>query len=116
MATLGAVDPQRSGVVDLDGVGGDHAGGLRGSDGHVARVEASHVGHDAVDGPAGLVEGRLGHGVVTGNELELNHIAHSGLDVVGRVDQRVVGGADRHDLHLLCCKKGMLVSCSSVSL
>lgn len=102
MATLRAVNPQRSGVVDLDGVGGDHASGLRGRDGHVAGVEASHVGHDAVDGLARLVKGRLGHGVVAGNELELNHVACSGLDVVGRVDQGVVGGADRNDLHLLC--------------
>lgn len=110
MTTLRAVDPQRSGIVDLDGVGGDHASGLRGRDGHVAGVEASHVGHDAVDGPARLVKGRLGHGVVAGNELELNHIAHSGLDVVGRVDQGVVGRADRDDLHLLCYWENVSIS------
>lgn len=102
VTTLRAVDPQRGGVVDLDGVGGNHASGLRGSNGHEAGVEASNVAHDAVDGLARLVEGRLGHGVVTGNELELNHIARSGLDVVGREGQGVVGGADRHNLHLLC--------------
>lgn len=109
MASLGAVDPERGGVVDLDGVGGDHASGLRGSDGHEARVEASHVAHDAVDGLARLVEGGLGDGVVASNELELHHVACSGLDVVGRVGQRVVGGADRDDLHLLRYWEGVSI-------
>ena len=56
MPALGAVQPQRLGVVDLDGVGGDHTRLEAGGDRKEARVEASHV---AVHGDrlAGLVEG-----------------------------------------------------------
>ena len=63
MAALGAVDPQRVGVVDLDRVGWDHAhGGARGG-GLVARVEARSVAVHR-DGLARRVKGRLRNRVV----------------------------------------------------
>lgn len=117
MATLRAVHPQRRRGVDLDRVRGNHAGGLAGGNGHVTGVEASDVGHDRVDGSAGLVEGGLGHGVVARHKLELDHVANGGLDIIGREGQGTVGGTDGDDLHsLCCCCDAMLASNSHIIL
>jgi len=47
---------------------------------------------------AGCVEGGLGYGVVGGCELELDHVADGGFDVVGEVGEGSVGGADLDDV------------------
>lgn len=98
---LGAVQPEGSGVVDLDGVGGDHAHRRRGGHRLETRVEASSVavhGH----GLAGLVEGGLGHGVVAGEELELHELAGRGLDIAGGEGEGAVLG-DGDDPGFLSC-------------
>ena len=91
MPALGAVQPQRVGVVDLDGVGRDHAHGGAGRGGEEARVEARGVavhGH----GLARLVKGGLRDGVVAGVELELHKLARLRDQLVGRVGQAAVLG------------------------
>ena len=62
MAWLAAVDPDRARVVDDDGV--EWHLGVCGGDGHEAGFESGDVGHDLVDGYAGLSECGLGNGVV----------------------------------------------------
>lgn len=110
MAALSAVDPKGVGVVDHDGVNGAHAHGLAGRRGDEARVEASSVGV-LRDRLAGLVEGRLGRGVVSSKELELHHVAYRGLDVVGFICEAVVDGhLDDVDFLLGCESTSWLVS------
>lgn len=82
MTALSAVEPEGVGVVDLDGVGGDHAHRGRGGHGLEAGVEAGSVAVHG-DGLAWLVEGGLSDGVVASEELELDKLAWGGLDVVG---------------------------------
>ena len=88
---LGAVQPQRVGVVDLDRVGRDHALGGAGRNREEARVEARDV---AVlgDGLARRIKGRLRDGVVAGVELELHKLAGLGRELVWRVGQAAVLG------------------------
>lgn len=61
VARLTAVDPDRVGVVDEDGVG---RRARVECDGHEAGLDARDVGHDVVDGHARVVEGGLRCGVV----------------------------------------------------
>lgn len=80
MLALGAVEPHRGRGIDCDGIGRDRSSISLHT--HEAGVDASEVG---VRGKrlAGLIEGRLSDGVVCWGELELNHVTHSGDDVVG---------------------------------
>lgn len=103
MLALGAVNPDGCSVVNHDGICRDLAGGGAGGHRYISRVEAGHVGLNVANRLAGVVEGRLCHRVVASHELELHHIAHARLDVVGRVHQRVVSCANRNNLDLLCC-------------
>jgi hypothetical protein len=82
MGCLRAVDPDGCGIVDGDGV----RGGISGTRcyGHEAGVKASDIAVHAY-GLAWLVKGGLRNSVVASSELELHHVAHSGLDIVGRV-------------------------------
>ena len=100
MPSLSAVKPQGVGVVDLDGVGRDHAHAGGGCHGLEAGVEAGSVavhGH----GLAWLVKGRLSDGVVACEELELDELAGGGRDLVGGVGQAAVLG-NRDDPGPLC--------------
>lgn len=99
VVALGAVQPQRVGVVDLDGVGRDHAHRGARRHGQEARVEARDVAVHA-DGLARLVEGGLCDGVVAGVELELHKLARLGGQPVGGVGQATILG-DRDDPRLL---------------
>lgn len=126
MRALAAVEPQGLGVVDENGV-----------DGHLAEVAALLSRHEAGldssdggavgglgDGHAGLVKVGLGDGVVAGPELELDHAAGGGCDLLGPV---LVGGdvvdrvvADVDDLNVngyvecqLLTLQGMCVSRST---
>lgn len=96
MRALGAVHPDGSGVVDLDGI----RGGLSGALGNEleAREEALHGGVVVGDGLARLVEGRLRDGVVSGGELELHHVSYGGGHFVGEVLELAAGGADADDM------------------
>jgi hypothetical protein len=95
MLPLRAVDPHGLRVVDEDRVCRDrHVG--RG-DGHEAREDAGQVRVHA-DGLAGVVEVGLRDGVVFGHELELNHVAFLGGDVVGAVGEGAVAAADGYDV------------------
>ena len=87
---LAAVQPDRPGVVDHDGEDGDLAHGQAGSDGLEARVDSGDARVDRRDGRAGLLKRRLGDGVVSSAELELNHGANGGCDLLGRVDLSAV--------------------------
>lgn len=82
MGSLRAVDPDGGGIVDGDGVRGSISG--TGCYGHEARKKASNIAIHA-DGLAWLVKGRLRDSVVASSELELYHVAHCSLDIVGRV-------------------------------
>ena len=66
MAGLAAVEPDGARVVDEDGEDGD-LGGV-GGNGHEAGLDARDVGHDAVDGDAGVGKGGLCYGVVLREE------------------------------------------------
>jgi hypothetical protein len=92
---LRAVDPDGSGVVDLDGVGGDisRAGG--------DEVESGEETSDIAvlgDRLAWFVEGRLGDGVVSCGELELHHVSYGSSNVVGGVGEGSARGADGDDV------------------
>ena len=64
---LRAVEPDGLAVRDADGVGEQRGVARRGGGGHEAREEGvGLVGHDVLDGHAGVVEGGLDHGVVLG--------------------------------------------------
>jgi len=80
MRSLRAVHPNRC----LAGNGyckcGSH--GFASGNRHEAGEEPSDVGV-LFDGLAGLVEGGLRYGVVFGVELELDHVAYCGYNVVG---------------------------------
>lgn len=89
---LRAVGPDRGRVVDLDGEDRDLSG--IGGDWLVSRLEANDAGVDLVDGNARVAEGSLDNRVVLGLELELDHAANGGLDVVWEEAQRSVGIAD----------------------
>ncbi len=102
---LGAVDPDGAGAVDGDGVGGEDAHGGAGGDGLEARVEADDAAVVQVDGLAGVGKVGLRHRVVARRELELDVVAHVGLDAVGREGQGAVH-ADRDDGGLLGCGVG----------
>ena len=99
---LGAVEPQRVGAVDLDGVGREHAHRGAGGGGLEARVEARDVAVHG-DGLARLVEGRLRDGVVACVELELHELAGLRDQLVGRVGQAAVLG-DGDDPGFLGCE------------
>lgn len=84
VTALGAVEPDGAGVVDHDAVDGDltRLHGVHGGD--VASVDTDGRSVNGRDGSAGLVEGGLGDGVVSSHELELDHGADGGGDLVGR--------------------------------
>ncbi len=58
-------------------------------DGHMPRMDSRQVPSRVLsvgvvaEREAGCVEGGLGHGVVTDAELELDHVADGGFEVVG---------------------------------
>ena len=95
MLALRAVEPDRRRAVDHHGVGWHlgcpHRHGLE------AGEEARGVRHDVVDGNARLGEGGLGDGVVASHELELDHVAHGGLDVVGAELEHLARGVGHGD-------------------
>lgn len=93
----GAVQPDGVGVVDTDGVNWDLAHGGAGGERNVTRVDAGHVLHGLADGLARVVEGRLCNGVVATHEHELNHVASTSGDFVGREDGSVLANADSVD-------------------
>lgn len=96
MLPLTAVQPHGRGVVDHDGVRGCRGSRERG--GHEARVDALDGRGDVLDGRAGRVKGRLRDGVVGGCELELDHVAYSGFQIVGREGEGAVERADADDV------------------
>lgn len=95
VGTLRAVDPDGGGVVDGDGV----CGGIGGAscDGDEAGEETSDVAVHG-DGLAWLVEGGLGDRVVATGELELHHVSHGSLDIVGAVGDGTARGANGDDM------------------
>lgn len=95
---LGAVQPHGGGALDLDGEDGDLALGGGGGDGLVSGVDALGGGVDVLDGDARVVEGGLDNGVVAAAELELDHGADGGVDLVGEELEGVVGRGDGDDL------------------
>jgi len=97
MASLRAINPNRSRVINRNSVCGRGRG--RGTDGHEAGVETNSARRVESDGLAGLCEGRLSDSVVVGRELELDHVAYRGFDVVGAVGEGAVCVADLHDVH-----------------
>ena len=103
MLPRGAVDPDGLGVVDHDAVRVDDSRGHGGLCVLEPGVETRGVAVQA-DGLAGLVEGGLGDGVVAGEELELHHVAHGGLEVVRREGEgAVLADADDVDRHAGWC-------------
>ena len=113
MLALGAVDPEGVRVVDHDGEDGDLAHGLAGGDGLVARVDSEDALVDGRDGQARVVKVGLRHRVVAAAELELDHGADGGGDLLRRELERAVGGADRDDLDIDGCESVSL-DCSRV--
>lgn len=97
MGALRAVDPDRSEVLDGNSVRGSV--GSVSSDGHEARVEAGDIAVHA-DGLARLVEGGLSNGVVSCGELELHHISHGSLQVVGGEAEAAGLGANGDDVDI----------------
>ena len=99
MPSLGAVQPDGAGVVDLEVPPQHHALGRCLCGGEEARVEAHDRCVDHGDGDAGVVEGRLGHGVVAAHKLELDRVADGGGDAVGReeVARGAIAGSADHD-------------------
>lgn len=99
----GAVEPHGGLVLDRDGVGRDLALVGAGIDGHRARVDTVV----SVHGGADVVEGGLRDGVGASPELELHHVANSGLDLLGPVLQTggIVDGvpADGDDVDINGC-------------
>jgi len=96
MAGLRAVYPDRSGVVDGNGIGSGVSRTSRNR--HEAREETGDIAVHG-DGLAWLVEGGLSDGMVATSKLELNHITHSGGDAVGRVGDRTGLRADGDDVN-----------------
>lgn len=83
MLALAAVQPDGLGILDHDGVDGDHAVSLASVYGLESGVDALDAGVDIGDGYASIVEGGLSDGVVASPELELHHSTRLGLDLVG---------------------------------
>lgn len=79
---LRAVEPDGLGVLDddLEHVGALGVVGGKVEPGEEARVVVGLGVHERL---AGVVEGRLGHRVVLGRKVPLDHVAHLGHDVVG---------------------------------
>lgn len=102
MHSLGAVDPERLRILHFHRVDGDLAGGGAGADVHVAGEEAGRIGDVRLDGRAGIVKVRLHDAVVASEELELDQVARSSLDVVRGEGEAIRGRGDRHDVDLLC--------------
>lgn len=82
MLALTAEDPDRLGVVDLNGENGDLLLGSAGGHGHEAGPDASNRAVDLGNRRARVVKVGLCDGVVTSPELELDHGTGSSLDVV----------------------------------
>lgn len=98
MRAGGAVQPDGVGVVDTNGVDGDLSHGGASRERNEAGMDAGHVLHGLADGLARVVEGRLGNGVVATHEHELNHVASTSGDLVGREDGAVLANTDSVDL------------------
>lgn len=98
MPGLGAVQPHGRGVLDLNGPCRDHAIGLAGRDVLVTGEEALDGRVVLVDGSARVVKVGLDDAVVASTELELDHVASGGLDIVRREDDLVVGTSDGDDV------------------
>lgn len=99
MLSLTTIEPHGCSGVYHHGVSRGGSGGS--SDGHEAGVDAGEVGVHG-DGLAGSVEGGLRDGVVVGGELELDHVADGGFDVVGVVGKGSIAGADLDDVDCDC--------------
>lgn len=108
MLSLRAVDPEWRGVVDHDAKYRGLSLGLAGRSRLEAGVEARDVGAVHADGLAGLGEGRLGRGVVATNELELNHIARVGRNLLGLESRTTVTDSDNDHF----CAGGLGCWCS----
>lgn len=101
----GTVEPERCGIVDHDGIGGDLELLGAGSRGHGARVDTGDAAVGLVDRSADTVEVGLSDGVCASPELELNHVARSGLDLLrpvletGDIVDRVPADVDNVDVN-----------------
>lgn len=104
VGALTAEEPHGLGVVDHDCEDGNLVLGGTGGDGLVRREDAQGAGVDLLDGLARVIEIRLGNGVVASKELELDHGARLGLDLLGPeleasgVVDRVAANGDNLDV------------------
>jgi len=93
--SLRAVQPHGLGVSDRDGENRHLARAGR------HRLEPGENASDVRNRLAWLVEAGLGNGMVSCPELELNHVANVGLEVVGDVLESIRSISDRHYMDLL---------------
>lgn len=97
MRGLRTVRPYGLLVLDHDGVGGDHAHSLAGRDQLVARVEAGRISAGSGHWSARGVEAGLDDTVVTGSELELDHVSNRGVELLRAELERPVAVARYRD-------------------